>query len=71
MPTVVRGDEKRVRQILINLLGNVYRAFTDSGQVTLRVFMRETATFDIIDTGIGIAPQQIERIFQPLRTRQV
>ncbi|MEK1940985.1 MAG: ATP-binding protein [Pseudomonas sp.] len=65
MPTVVRGDEKRVRQILINLLGNAVR-FTDSGQVSLRVsYMRETATFEIIDTGIGIAPEQIERIFQP------
>jgi CheY-like chemotaxis protein/anti-sigma regulatory factor (Ser/Thr protein kinase) len=62
---VVRGDEKRVRQILINLLGNAVR-FTDSGQVCLRVsYMRETATFDIVDTGIGIAPEQIERIFQP------
>ena len=65
MPDVVRGDEKRVRQILINLLGNAIN-FTDSGEVCLRVsYRRETATFDIIDTGIGIAPEQIERIFQP------
>jgi len=65
MPEVVRGDEKRVRQILINLLGNAIN-FTDSGEVCLRVnYRRETATFDIIDTGIGIAPEQIERIFQP------
>jgi len=65
MPAVVRGDEKRVRQILINLLGNAVR-FTDSGEVCLRVsYLRETASFEIIDTGIGIDPQQIERIFQP------
>ena len=65
MPEVVRGDEKRVRQILINLLGNAIN-FTDSGEVCLRVSYRhETAIFDIIDTGIGIAPEQIERIFQP------
>ncbi len=65
MPMVVRGDEKRVRQILINLLGNAVN-FTDSGEVCLRVsYRRETAIFDIIDTGIGIAPEQIERIFQP------
>jgi signal transduction histidine kinase/CheY-like chemotaxis protein/purine-cytosine permease-like protein len=65
MPAVVRGDEKRVRQILINLLGNAVN-FTDSGEVCLRVsYRRETAIFDIIDTGIGIAPEQIERIFQP------
>ena len=65
MPAVVRGDEKRVRQILINLLGNAVR-FTERGEVRLRVgYMRETATFEIIDTGVGIAPEQIERIFQP------
>ena len=65
MPSVVRGDEKRVRQILINLLGNAVR-FTDSGEVCLRVsYLRETASFEIVDTGIGIDPEQIERIFQP------
>ncbi|WP_095095233.1 ATP-binding protein [Pseudomonas sp. Irchel 3A5] len=65
MPAVVRGDEKRVRQILINLLGNAVN-FTDSGEVCLLVsYRRETAIFDIIDTGIGIAPEQIDRIFQP------
>jgi anti-sigma regulatory factor (Ser/Thr protein kinase) len=54
-----------VRQILINLLGNAVN-FTDSGEVCLRVsYMRETANFEIIDTGIGIDPGQLERIFQP------
>jgi signal transduction histidine kinase/CheY-like chemotaxis protein len=65
MPAVVRGDQKRISQILINLLGNAVR-FTDQGEVCLRVsYARETATFEIADTGIGIAPEQIERIFQP------
>lgn len=65
IPEVVRGDEKRVRQILINLLGNAVR-FTEQGEVRLRVsYLRETACFEIVDTGIGIAPEQIERIFQP------
>ncbi len=65
VPAVVRGDEKRVRQILINLLGNAVR-YTDRGGVTLRMgYLRETATFEIVDTGIGIAPQQLERLFQP------
>lgn len=65
LPSVVRGDEKRVRQILINLLGNAVR-YTDLGNVTLRTsYLRETASFEIIDTGIGIAPEQLERLFQP------
>ena len=65
MPAVVRGDEKRVRQILINLLGNAVR-YTDAGSISLRTsYLRETATFEIADTGIGIAPEQVERLFQP------
>jgi len=66
MPAVVRGDEKRVRQILINLLGNAVR-YTDAGSITLRAsYLRETATFEIADTGIiGIPAEQIERLFQP------
>ncbi|KTT24401.1 ATPase [Pseudomonas oryzihabitans] len=65
LPAVVRGDEKRVRQILINLLGNAVR-YTDRGGVVLGVtYARETATFEIIDSGLGIAPEQLERLFQP------
>lgn len=65
MPAVVRGDTKRLRQILINLLGNAVR-YTERGSVTLQVsYVRETATFEIVDTGIGIPTEQIERLYQP------
>ncbi|MEO6277782.1 ATP-binding protein [Roseateles sp.] len=65
VPTYVRADARRLRQILINLLGNAVR-FTDSGSVTLLLdHTREVARFDVIDTGIGIAPQDLERIFLP------
>ncbi len=65
MPAVVRGDEKRLRQILINLLGNAVR-YTEQGGVTLRVsYLRQTASFEILDSGIGIAADQLERLFQP------
>nr|WP_239482182.1 ATP-binding protein [Pseudomonas insulae] len=65
MPAVVRGDDKRIRQILINLLGNAVR-YTDQGEIGLRVsYARETATFEILDTGVGIAAEQLERLFQP------
>ena len=65
MPAVVHTDENRLRQILINLLSNAIK-FTDRGQVTLRVAYRnQVARFDVEDTGIGIARDDIERIFQP------
>jgi len=65
VPTYVRADARRLRQILINLLANAVR-FTDSGSVTLLLdHTREVARFHVIDTGIGIAPQDLERIFLP------
>jgi len=65
VPTYVRADARRLRQILINLLGNAVR-FTDHGSVTLLLdHTREVARFHVIDSGIGIAPQDLERIFLP------
>ena len=65
IPEVVRADEKRVRQILINLLGNAIK-FTSAGQVTLRVrHAREMAWLDIEDTGPGLTAAEIEHIFEP------
>jgi signal transduction histidine kinase/CheY-like chemotaxis protein len=65
MPAWIRADAKRLRQILINLLTNAVR-FTPEGQVTLRLdFRRHVARMDVVDTGIGIAPQDQERIFLP------
>lgn len=65
LPEFVRTDPKRLRQILINLITNAIK-FTDEGSVTLRVHYRnEIARFDVIDTGIGIAPDDLERIFAP------
>ena len=65
IPAYVNADARRLRQILINLLGNAVR-FTDQGSVTLRLdHRREVARFEVIDTGIGIAAQDQERIFLP------
>ena len=106
LPTYVIADEKRLRQVLLNLLGNAVK-FTDTGQVTLCVSVGSatssvgnrragdngeqllstgqwpastdnnqptngnghastiTIHFKVMDTGIGIAPEQLERIFQP------
>ncbi|HYF41794.1 MAG TPA: ATP-binding protein, partial [Ramlibacter sp.] len=65
LPEVVRADEKRVRQILINLLGNAVK-FTSAGQVSFRVrHAREMAHIEIQDTGPGLKPQEIAQVFEP------
>ncbi|MFH0131079.1 ATP-binding protein [Variovorax sp. VaC1] len=65
LPPWVHADAKWLRQILINLLTNAVR-FTDSGTVTLHVdARREVLRFDVVDTGIGVAPQDHQRIFLP------
>ncbi len=69
--TTVRGDDGRLRQVLLNLLGNAVK-FTHHGEVVLRVENAEKTddgrpkvTFSVTDTGIGIAPDDIERLFEP------
>ncbi|MCP4996089.1 MAG: serine/threonine protein kinase, partial [Gammaproteobacteria bacterium] len=71
LPQGLKADEKRLRQVLINLLGNALK-FTDQGSVTLRVSVmghsseKEAALrFEIIDTGVGLTPENLEKIFQP------
>jgi signal transduction histidine kinase/ActR/RegA family two-component response regulator len=65
LPELVRADEKRVRQILINLLGNAIK-FTVQGQVTFRLrHAREMAYIDIEDTGPGMREAELARIFEP------
>jgi signal transduction histidine kinase/purine-cytosine permease-like protein/FixJ family two-component response regulator len=70
LPDAVRADEKRLRQILINLLGNAVK-FTRSGQVRLRVtHAREMAQFEVHDTGPGMSAQDLERVFEPFARGQ-
>ena len=65
LPAVVRADEKRVRQIFINLLGNAIK-FTARGHVTFRIrYAREMAVIAIEDTGPGLSAQEHARIFEP------
>ena len=65
LPHHVSADAKRLRQILLNLLSNAIK-YTHSGSAALKVSYRgEVATFEIIDTGIGIPKEDIERIFEP------
>lgn len=65
LPEFVRTDEKRLRQILINLLSNAIK-YTEKGSVVFKLRYRsQVAEFTITDTGEGIAPENIERIFRP------
>jgi len=65
LPPFVRTDEKRLRQILINLLSNAIK-YTREGGATLTIRYRsQMALVDVADTGIGIAPDDLERIFEP------
>ena len=70
IPEQIYSDPTRVRQILINLLGNAVK-FTETGTVrvtTRLVYSPGKATclqFDVADTGIGLTPEQIAKLFQP------
>jgi len=78
LPSGIEADEKRLRQVLINLLGNAVK-FTDQGRVTLRVsVIKETKVkdtdsptktvtlrFEIEDTGVGMTAEQQAKIFLP------
>ena len=74
LPRVVRSDVGKLRQILINLLGNAAK-FTDSGSVTLSAEASVKAAavrlrFQVKDSGVGIAPEEIDHVFEPFAQTQ-
>ena len=76
IPEQVRTDEKRLRQVLMNLLSNAFK-FTEAGEIVLRVHAHPQPCdgtgegdlarlhFEVTDTGIGMSQEQLERIFEP------
>jgi signal transduction histidine kinase/CheY-like chemotaxis protein/Asp-tRNA(Asn)/Glu-tRNA(Gln) amidotransferase C subunit len=67
LPTGIRADDKRLRQILINLLGNAIK-FTKRGKVSFKVdYYNNKVYFKVADTGIGIAEKELETVFLPFQ----
>jgi two-component system sensor histidine kinase/response regulator len=71
VPSFLVGDPGRIRQVLLNLLGNAVK-FTEEGAVSVRVTSsplaeagRFSIRFDVQDTGIGIAPEALAKLFTP------
>jgi PAS domain S-box-containing protein len=70
VPEIVKGDPSRVRQVIVNLIGNAIK-FTERGEVALKVSIDleegavRIAHFTVTDTGIGIAPEKLALIFDP------
>jgi signal transduction histidine kinase/CheY-like chemotaxis protein len=65
LPEIVRADQKRLSQILINILGNAVK-FTKNGGVIFRLqYARELVLIEIEDTGPGILQEEIEKVFEP------
>ena len=70
MPSLLTGDANRLRQILLNLAGNAVK-FTQRGEVAVEVLVesqddgKTRLRFSVADTGIGIRPDQAERLFAP------
>ncbi len=67
IPETIESDPLRLRQILVNLVGNAIK-FTEHGGVRIVVSAdrdKQQITFRVIDTGIGMSPEQLERVFKP------
>lgn len=72
LPSYIRTDENKLRQVLVNLLNNAIK-FTQTGHVILRVRRVESKNsnkavrllFFVQDTGFGIAPEELDRLFEP------
>jgi signal transduction histidine kinase len=67
LPLAVYGDEMRLQQVLLNLLGNAVK-YTEQGGITLKVgYQNDRLRFQVEDTGVGIDPEALKALFQPFR----
>ena len=67
MPRYIKGDEKKISQILINITGNAIK-FTEKGEINVRIMVNEEQSnllFEVQDTGSGIDPGDMPHLFEP------
>jgi predicted ATPase/nitrogen-specific signal transduction histidine kinase/DNA-binding NarL/FixJ family response regulator/tRNA A-37 threonylcarbamoyl transferase component Bud32 len=67
LPKVIRADDNRLRQVVLNLLGNAVK-FTETGAIAFKVgYHEQKIRFQVEDSGVGIAPDQVDEIFKPFQ----
>ena len=65
---MIRGDERKVKQVLLNLLSNALKFTPEGGRIDVRAAMNDgMAEISVADTGVGIAPEDQEAIFEEFR----
>lgn len=65
LPALVKTDQRRLKQVLINLVSNAIK-YTVTGSVQIAATYRnQVATIDVVDTGVGIEKDDLERVFEP------
>jgi signal transduction histidine kinase len=65
---LIRGDERKVKQVLLNLLSNALKFTSEGGRIDVRAALREgRAEVSVADTGVGIAPEDQEAVFEEFR----
>ncbi|MBD2035856.1 AAA family ATPase [Leptolyngbya sp. FACHB-321] len=65
LPKVIQADDQRLRQVLLNLLGNAIK-FTEKGAIVFKVgYHKQKLRFEVEDSGVGVASDQLDEIFQP------
>jgi signal transduction histidine kinase/DNA-binding response OmpR family regulator len=75
IPRQIQTDPLRAKQVLVNLVGNAIK-FTEAGRVKIGIYREisyftHTIRFEVSDTGIGMAPEELDRLFQPFTQADV